>query len=377
MKLDIENWKEFRTDKIFRRFEIGKGNQQIIEDGDDCFYVGAKRDDNGVMRRCRRDDSLISEGNCIVFICNGEGSVGYAIYIDRDFIGTTDIVCGYCDMLNEKIGAFLATVYSLERPKYSFGRKWKIHLASTIVKLPVRHNADGTIYIDEAHSYSDGGYVPDWHFMEEYIKSLHCKTLTTKNGENAQALGVEKWMEFKVGDILTILNGKGITKEEIADNPGGLTVVQSGEENNGVLGMIDKDYCVSMKYTISDKPCLTVARSGSAGFVSFQVAGCVVGDSAKILLLPEDVATTPRYLFIQAVLSANRFKYAYGRKVTEDKYRNDVIVLPVRHGRDGLPVKDETKRFSAEGYVPDWEFMEKYIKSLPYGDKLASPNIES
>ena len=101
--------------------------------------------------------------------------------------------------------------------------------------------------------------------MEEYIKSLHCKTLSTQNEVNARSLGVENWKEFEVGDILTILNGKGITKEEIDDNPGNLTVVQSGEENNGVLGMIDKDYCVRMNYAISDKPCLTVARSGSAG----------------------------------------------------------------------------------------------------------------
>lgn len=42
-----------------------------------------------------------------------------------------------------------------------------------------------------------------------------------------------------------------------------------------------------MKYTILERAYLTVARSGSAGFVSFQPDGCVVGDSAKILLLPE------------------------------------------------------------------------------------------
>ena len=235
MKLDIKNWKAFRTDRIFQKLENGKGNQQLLEDGDDCFYVGAKRDDNGVMRRCRRDESIISRGNCVVFICNGEGSVGYAIYVDRDFIGTTDIVCGYAKTLNETIGNFLATVYSLERPKYSFGRKWKNHLNDTIVRLPVRQNADGTFCIDEAHIYSDEGYVPDWHFMEKYIKSLHHKTLKTRNNrDSAQSLNIENWKEFKVGNILEILNGKGITKEEIDDNPGNLTVVQSGEENNGV-----------------------------------------------------------------------------------------------------------------------------------------------
>lgn len=38
--------------------------------------------------------------------------------------------------------------------------------------FPVQHNTDGTIFIDDKHKYSEEGYVPDWHFMEDYIKSL-------------------------------------------------------------------------------------------------------------------------------------------------------------------------------------------------------------
>ena len=98
-------------------------------------------------------------------------------------------------------------------------------------------------------------------------------------------LNIAEWKDFKVSSILRIYNGKGITKEEIEENEGDFTVVQSGEENNGVLGKIDKEYCISMGYTMTEKTCLTVARSGSAGFVSLQLEGCVVGDSAKILLL--------------------------------------------------------------------------------------------
>ena len=103
------------------------------------------------------------------------------------------------------------------------------------------------------------------------------------------------------------MNGKGITQEEIDENPGDFAAVQSAEENNGVMGKIDLDYCKSMNYTFTEKPCLTVARSGSAGFVSYQVFGCVVGDSAKILLLPDEIATETNYLFLRTLLTANRF----------------------------------------------------------------------
>ncbi|MBR0540731.1 MAG: restriction endonuclease subunit S [Clostridia bacterium] len=177
-------------------------------------------------------------------------------------------------------------------------------------------------------------------------------------------LNVSDWKPFRVGRLFTMFNGKGITQEEIADNEGGFIAVQSGEENNGVMGKIDFNYCKQMNYTYSEKPCLTVARSGSAGFVSYQNDGCVVGDSAKILLLPDRVATIEHYLFLQTILTANRFKYTYGRKVTEDKYLNDIVDLPVQHNADGSIYIDSSYEYSDDGYVPDWQFMEDYIKSL-------------
>lgn len=156
------------------------------------------------------------------------------------------------------------------------------------------------------------------------------------------------WKNFLVEDIFEIINGKGITNEEIINNPGTLEAVQSGEGNNGVMGLIDKIYCQEKGYSYCDYPCLTVARSGTAGFVSYHPRGCVVGDSAKILLLKDpQVRTSNVYLFLQTLLTANRFKYTYGRKVTEALYRKTVIKLPVTS--DGRP---------------DWEWIESYMQSL-------------
>ena len=45
-------------------------------------------------------------------------------------------------------------------------------ISEIMLHLPIQHNSDGSILIDETHSYSDEGYVPDWQFMENYIKSL-------------------------------------------------------------------------------------------------------------------------------------------------------------------------------------------------------------
>lgn len=163
-------------------------------------------------------------------------------------------------------------------------------------------------------------------------------------------LNVHSWTKYKVSDIFyDFINGKGITEQEIIDNPGDLIAVQSSSENNACMGRIDEQYCREMKYKIVSKPCLTVARSGSAGFVSFQEHGCVIGDSAKALILRKDNPNRYHYLFIRTVLMANMYRYTYGRKVKVDKYMNMEIALPT----------DKTGE-------PDWKFMEEYMRTLHY-----------
>lgn len=67
----------------------------------------------------------------------------------------------------------MATVIRQEKYRFSYGRKWTLeNMKISDVCLPVLHNADGSVFIDNTYSYSDGGYVPDWKFMEDYIKAL-------------------------------------------------------------------------------------------------------------------------------------------------------------------------------------------------------------
>lgn len=161
-------------------------------------------------------------------------------------------------------------------------------------------------------------------------------------------IDMTNWANFIVDDLFEIINGKGITVEEIESNPGDFEAVQSGEGNNGVMGYISKAYCRNKGYSYCEEACLTVARSGTSGYVSFHENGCVVGDSAKILLLKKHEAKSKQtYLFLQTLLAANRFKYTYGRKVTEALYSNTVIKLPVTTNGE-----------------PDWQWMENYINSL-------------
>lgn len=158
-EINTGNWHFFKVGQLFK-LEAGKvSSTEVLTEGEDIFYCGAKKDENGIMSRCAYDKKYISKGNCIVFICDGQGAVGYNNYMDRDFIATVNLVRGYNDNLNKYNGLFLVSLLDLERPKFSFGRKRKKTLANTEIKLPAKLN-------------SKNEYEPDWQYMEDYIKSL-------------------------------------------------------------------------------------------------------------------------------------------------------------------------------------------------------------
>ena len=157
--LNIKSWKYVNVKKLFGN-NIAKckcsSATELLENGTDIAYVGAKKNENGLMRYVKYEEDLVTDGNCIVFIGDGQGSVGYSLYQPKDFIGSTTLVAGYSKRLNKYSAHFLVTVLDLERYRYSFGRKYnKNAIQNSQIKLPVD---------------SDGN--PDWDFMENYIKSL-------------------------------------------------------------------------------------------------------------------------------------------------------------------------------------------------------------
>ncbi len=156
LTINTSTWKNFYIEKDLFTLESCKcSNASELIDGDDIFYIGAKKTENGVMKKVSHDINLTSKGNCIIFICDGQGSVGYTNYMESDFIGSTTLTAGYNKKLNKYNGLFIVTVLDLERPKYSFGRKYKKNLSQTSIKLPSTKTGK-----------------PDWDFMQEFVKQL-------------------------------------------------------------------------------------------------------------------------------------------------------------------------------------------------------------
>ena len=155
--LSVKTWRPFLISELFR-LETGKakGLNHLEEDASGISYLGATNRNNAVLTFVKPVDNLIQRGNCIAFIRNGEGSIGYSVYKREDFIATSDITCGYADFLNEYVGMFITTVADKVRGKYNFNYKRSdTRLRQEKLMLPINEAGE-----------------PDFDYMAAFIKNL-------------------------------------------------------------------------------------------------------------------------------------------------------------------------------------------------------------
>lgn len=326
MNLNANEWGKFKLSELF---DIKKGKRLTTADQIEgtTVFIGAIDSDNGVSNYIGQEP--IHDGNTISLSYNG--SVGEAFYQPKPFWATDDVNVLYFKesnnyRFNKYLGFFICAILRQEKYKFSYGKKWKLEsMNDTVIKLPITPEG-----------------VPDWLFMEKFIKSLHHKPITTKNKiDNILNLEVDKWMEFEVGKIF--IKEKINKYSAIPDSEGDYEFISSKATNNGVYKKVDE--------TPIRGNCITVSTNGECFNCFYHDKPIVVSSDVEVLYSP----SLNRYsaMFICGVLEMEKPKWSYGRKAKNNKVFKTIIKLPVTN-------KGE----------PDWEFMEEYIKSLPYGDRL-------
>lgn len=371
MNLNTTGWKEF---VLGRLFVIKKGKRLTsAEQEDGCNnYIGAIDSNNGIANHIAQ--TPIHKGNTISLSYNG--SVGEAFYQKDPYWATDDVNALYSkyEGFNQLIGLFIATILRQEKYKFSYGRKWTLdNMNITIIKLPAQYKEDGTIYIDTSKKYSDDGYVPDWKWMEEYIKSLHHTPLTTKNANNTlSVLNTDKWKYFLLKDICSITMGNKMDYSAMSFDDPSVNFVGRSADNNGVAGKVD--------FVTNDKGdfvkpykagCITVALGGSLGSAYLQVEDFYTSQNVSVLKFEENVSDTAKLFITTCIMNESKYKYfPFGRELNTHIRTDFGFTLPIQRNDYGEPIVDDTHKYSPQGYIPDWKWMEHYIKALPYGDRL-------
>lgn len=150
-----------------------------------------------------------------------------------------------------------------------------------------------------------------------------------------------KWKEFRVGDIFKPQKIKHFAT--IPDKKGNTPFVSSTSDNNGIVDYVNAK---SIKGN-----CITVSTNGICFACFYQSESIVLSNDAEALY--NNNLNVYNAMFIVSVMQMEKIKYGYGRKPKNNKVYDTKIKLPA----------------DSNGQ-PDWLFMENYIKSLPYGDKL-------
>ena len=362
--MDTSSWKWFRYDEIFD-IKHGFYNKKPEDNPNgDIPFIGATDSNNGVTSHSDLETIAITTKtgdnnnspleekifeNCIAVTNNG--SVGYAYYQAKKFTCTHDVNPLYLKghEINPYIALFLCTLIEKERFRWAYGRKWRpVRMPSSKIKLPV--TAEGK---------------PDWKYMEDFVKDQIIPQLpkkaqkvwlkkydTTPQKQEKMKLNTQDWNSFVLKDLFVMTRGKTLSSDDKEYFEGNIPCVNGTSTNNGVLCYLN-EMIEDKGFKKQPVPSLSLCRVGTSGLTFVQTKPYYIADNAFCLKLKEQQSTYV-YLFLSTLLDQECVKYCYGRTISSEKYMQTKIKLPV----------------TPEG-TPDWQFMEDYIKSLPF-----SRNIE-
>ncbi len=334
LKLTNREWKQFKLSSIFKIENCKCSKVSGLQKGS-TPYVGATNRNNGVMNFVKADEKLITKGNCLAFICDGEGSVGYSVYKSEDFVGSTTVKVGRNNNLNKYNATFITTIADTVRSKYNFGFKRNTtHLKNEILMLPTNTKGE-----------------PDFDFMEAFMKQkeqekfqeydnyISQRIKTLKDFQTVQQLKEKEWGEFFIEDIAEILSGKDIYGSERIK--GNTPYISATANNNGIGHFVGNDN------PTKESGCLSVNRNGSVGYSFYHPYNALFSNDCRKLRLKSSNKHVG--IFISQQITRQKGKYGYGYKMGTARLKRQKIMLPVNDQNE-----------------PDYNYMENYMKQLEY-----------
>ncbi|MGI4753380.1 MAG: restriction endonuclease subunit S [Janthinobacterium lividum] len=217
----------------------------------------------------------------------------------------------------------------------------KLFYCYIITKNRFRYTSHGR----EANKTIDHILVPHPKCIPSYVNNVIEKIkIPSRKPFNQKKieLEIQKWKTFNYEDIFDMKAGKYYPSRSYQE--GNTPLVSASENNNGIIEFTN--------LTPIYKNCLTV---GKIGMSTYYQNIPFVATSDVTVLIPKNEILFNKYigLFIATIMNQEKYKWSYGRQIR----LNDCKKLTTK-----LPATSQGE--------PDWEFMESYIKSLPYSSSL-------
>lgn len=248
------------------------------------------------------------------------------------------------EMTRELLLYYCACIVS-NRYRFSYGRQANRTLKSILVPT-----------IDEIPNYVNGVDVAQFDGSDKSIEQAEPPLLETS-----------QWQTFRYDEIFIIKKGYYNKKPPNSHGADTVPFIGATEYDNGVTSYVSladlkaysKDGSINTDEPLARKlfpgGCITVSNNGSVGEAFYQpLAFTCTHDVNPLYLKDAGITLSPALgMFLAAVIRADKYRWGYGRKWRPIRMPDSLIRLPV-----------------TPAGVPDWAFMEQYIKALSYSSQL-------
>ncbi len=336
-----------RIDELFEVvYGVNLDLSKLIKDENGINYVGRSKKNNGITANVLPVKDIVPNPAYTISVAGG-GSVLEAFIQEKPYYSGRDLfyLKPKIDM-NINILQYYCLCIKANQFKYSFGRQANKTLNALLVpdlnELPEWVEKTRNIKIDDIPDYFlNEGYeracwfldnIDQEKFEDKYSKSVSSKKIDLSNSS---------WEYFDlIGEngIFEIDHGKRLKTLDRIE--GDIPLITAGKYNQGIASYIAENN--NMK--LFDH-CITIDMFGNSFYHSEQFY-C---DDNIVTLHSKIEISDYVGMFISTVINMENFRYSFGRQYRMTKYsKSQKVLLPSLNG------------------VPDYEFMENYIKNLNY-----------
>lgn len=218
---------------------------------------------------------------------------------------------------------FYAKCISANKYKYNYGRQANRTLKNILIPSQIPEALKIRLSV----------------YHKKLEKNISQKSLIDKKLK----LEIDKWKNFKLRELFKIQGSKTTPLLELEEyGHGKYPYVTTQATNNGIDGFFD--------FYSEDGNILT-ADSAVLGYCSYQALSFSASDHVE-KLIPKFAMNKYIAMFLTTILNLEQYRYNYGRKCSQERMEKISIKLPSKNKN------------------PDFEYMENYIKTLPYSSSL-------
>lgn len=380
-------YENFRTGDVFL-FNSSKGifhavnvNIETTKTENNHPYVVRTSQNNGIRGYISEKASALNPANTISF---AQDTAEMFYQSEPYFTGNKIKILSVKEQdLTEEKAMFLITCLKKAFCNFAWGSSYDTKILVEIpIGLPIQTDNNGNPFIDDTHFYHDEGFVPDFDYMQEHIAELKQERIAELeqeriaeleqylvatglndfelNKEDIAILSVcKETRSFKVNDLFVVEGTKSLDAGKLTFKSTGVNFVGRTDDNNGIQGKIKKQ-----TFEPNAGNTFTASVIGNYKYVKFQEEPYYCSQNIN-KLTPKFKITEKLGLWFRSEIQ--KFVSLYdgqqsGYKLNELK--DFEFPVPIQTDLNQNPLIDTDCKYHPDGYIPDWEFMEKYIKAI-------------